>query len=514
MQFGFDNHRLDTERRELLRGAMPVALQPQVFDVLVHLLRNRDRVVAKDDLIAQIWCGRSVSDSTFTSRINAARTAIGDDGKQQKLIRTVPRKGLRFVGDVVEYVGDQRDLPAPFHGHSALPDRPAIAVLPFNNMSADPEQDYFADGLSEDIITALSKLRWFPVIARNSSFLYRGAPVHIRQVAEELGVRYVLEGSVRKHGERVRITAQLNDATTGSHLWAEYYDRDLNDVFAVQDEITGAVVSAIEPQICLAEKLRSQRKPPASLDAWDLTMRALAHFWRLSRQDNADAQALLEQAINLEPGCGQAFGVLATCIMFGVHMGWASFKDAAPAAEQAALAAIRIDSEDAWAHAALGGCYFYSSLTEALAELELALRLNPHFSMAQGIYGLALCYFGRWRDAADITERALRRNPRDPFRALLYGVAAYAQFVGRHYRDAIALARQAIRLRAEFAGPYRVLAAAAGMAGRSDLAVWALQELRCVQPDLSPAWVTDALPWQLGADREHFVEGLRRAGLA
>ncbi len=334
VQFSFDNHGLDTERRELYRGDARIAVQPQVFDVLVYLLQNRHRVVTKDDLIALVWGGRSVSDSTLTSRINAARTAIGDNGKQQKLIRTIARKGFRFVGIVSEHPTTVRvDPPRPeIHGHSALPlsDRPAIAVLPFNNMSADPQQEYFSDGISEDIITALSKLRWFPVIARNSSFIYKGSPVHMKQLAKELGVRYVVEGSVRRSGDRVRITAQLNDATTGSHVWAEHYDRDLTDVFAVQDEITDAIVAAIEPQILVAENFRSKRKAPASLDAWDLVMRALSHFWRLSRQDNADAQALLEKAIVLEPNYGQALGVLATCHMFGVQMGWAPFKKAAP----------------------------------------------------------------------------------------------------------------------------------------------------------------------------------------
>ena len=204
-----------------------------------------------------------------------------------------------------------------------LPDRPAIAVLPFTNMSGDPEQEYFSDGISEDIITALSKLRWFFVIARNSSFIYKGKAVHMKQVAEELGVGYVVEGSVRKSGDRVRITAQLNDVATGSHIWAERYDRGLADVFAVQDEITEAIVAAIEPQLYAAENFRAQRKPPDSMDAWDLVMRALSHYWRVTRQDNVVAQALLEKATAIDPNYGQALGVLATSQTFSAHMGWA-----------------------------------------------------------------------------------------------------------------------------------------------------------------------------------------------
>jgi len=229
MTLGFGDCEIDLERRELWRAKRAVHVEPQVFDLLVYLVQNRDRVVSKDDLIASVWGGRIVSESTLTSRINAARNAVGDSGRKQQLIRTIPRKGLRFIGAVQTQVDDNtpnqatdpppdeiRDVSRPA---LLLPDRPAIAVLPFTNMSGDPEQEYFSDGISEDIITALSKLRWFFVIARNSSFVYKGKAVHMKQVAEELGVGYVVEGSVRKSGDRVRIMAQLNDVSTGSHIW-------------------------------------------------------------------------------------------------------------------------------------------------------------------------------------------------------------------------------------------------------------------------------------------------------
>ena len=239
MTLSFGDYEIDVERRELRRAKTPVHVEPQVFDLLVYLVQNRDRVVSKDDLIAAVWGGRSVSDSTLTSRINAARNAVGDSGAEKKLIRTIARKGLRFIGEVrTQPTGtepaDASGLP-PDQVHEGsraalpLPDRPAIAVLPFINMSGDSEQEYFSDGISEDIITALSKLRWFFVIARNSSFIYKGKAVHMKQIAEELGV-------------------VLNDAATGSHIWAEHYDRSLADVFAVQDEITEA---ANLPHCCL-----------------------------------------------------------------------------------------------------------------------------------------------------------------------------------------------------------------------------------------------------------------------
>jgi TolB-like protein/Tfp pilus assembly protein PilF len=524
VRFFFADHVLDIERRELRRSSEAIAVEPQVLDLLIYLVQNRDRVVSKDDLIASVWGGRIVSDSTLTSRIYAARKAVGDSGQHQKLIRTVARKGLRFVGAVRTQPnsGESALVAAPPsdepHEHAQpalpLPDRPAIAVLPFVNMSGDPEQEYFSDGISEDIITALSKLRWFFVIARTSSFGYKGKAVHMKQIADELGVGYVIEGSVRKAGDRVRITVQLIDVATGNHLWAERYDRGLTDLFAVQDEITEAIVASIEPQLYAAENFRARRKPPESMDAWDLVMRALSHYWRVTRQDNVVAQALLEKAITIDPNYGQALGVLAASYTFSAHMGWADMATAVPIAQRAALAAIRADSEDPWARYALGCVYLFTrNFEDSLAELELALSLNPNFSLAQGYYGLALSYCGRWEEADEAARRALRLSPRDPFSALYYGIASYAQFVGRNYDEAMQLARAAIRLRGDFAGGHRVLTAAAGMAGQADIATGALLELRRAQPNISLAWIASEMPIKQDADREHYLEGLRRAGL-
>jgi TolB-like protein len=526
LQFLFENHSLNTDRRELRRGCELVAVEPQVFDLLIYLLIHRDHVVSKDDLFASVWAGRVVSDSTLTSRINAARKAIGDSGEDQKLIRTVARKGFRFVGSVQMSEAGADDIDAgraaqesrdpirdpwrPITPH----ERPAIAVLPFTNMSGDSEQEYFSDGISEDIITALSKLRWFFVIARNSSFTYKGKAVHMKQVGTELGVGYVLEGSVRRGGDRVRITAQLNDVSTGSHLWAEKYDRELADVFAVQDEITEAIVAAIEPQLYAAENFRAQRKPPDSLDAWDLVMRALSHYWRVTRQDNVVAQALLEKAIAIDPTYGQALGVLATSYTFSAHMGWADMAGVAEIAERAAVAAIQADSADPWAHLALGSVFlFRRRFEDSLAEFESALDLNPNFSLAQGYYGLTLSYCGRWQEGCAAAQRALQLSPRDPFSAVFCGISAYSHFVGRKYEEAIRLAREGIRQRDDFVGGHRVLTAAAGMAGQHDVAKAALLELKRAQPNISLSWIAAHMPIRDQSECEHYLEGFRRAGL-
>jgi TolB-like protein/cytochrome c-type biogenesis protein CcmH/NrfG len=523
VQYVFAGHVLDPDRRELARGSMRIPVEPQVFDVLMCLVQNSDRVISKDDLIASVWSGRIVSDSTLTSRINAARRAIGDSGEEQSLIRTVSRRGFRFVGAVstrdgsgptVNTAGQQRgngDAPAFAF---PLPDRPAIAVLPFTNMTGDPGQEYFSDGVSEDIITALSKLRWFFVIARNSSFIYKREAVLLREVAEELGVRYVVEGSVRRSGNRVRITAQLNDVASGSHIWAERYDRELADVFAVQDEITEAIIAAIEPQLYAAETFRSHRKAPDSLDAWDLVIRALSHYWRVTRQDNVVAQALLEKAVALDPNYGQAHGLLAASHTFTAHMGWSDMASVISIAERAAHSAIICDNEDSWAHYALGCAYLFSRrFDDSLAGFESALRLNPNSAMAQAYHGLTLAYCGRWEDGDAAARRALRLSPHDPFSAIYYGIASYCQYAGRNYAEAMRLAREGIRQRNDFVGAHRVLTAAAGMTGQQGVASAALTELRRVQPNISLAWIEKSMPMQHRADLNHYVDGFRRAGL-
>jgi TolB-like protein/Tfp pilus assembly protein PilF len=521
MKFFFSNQILDTNTRELSRENMPVSLEPQVFDLVVHLMENRDRVVSKEELIDKIWKGRHVAESTLTSRINAARKAVGDSGSAQTLIRTVARKGFRFVANVQtgkEGVTPSEPAAAPRDDGSQavvpLGDRPGIAVLPFINMSGDQAQDYFSDGISEDIITALSKLRWFFVIARNSSFVYKGRSAHINEIARELGVRYVVEGSIRRSGDRVRISAQLNDVSTGSHLWAERYDRDIADVFAVQDEITEAIVAAVEPHLYAAESFRAQHKPPGSLDAWDLVMRALSHYWRVTRQDNTVAQALLEKAIEIDPQYGKALGLLATSRIFGAHMGWADMASVMPSATREAQAAVETDSEDAWAHHGLAYSYLFARrFDDAIAEFELALRLNPNFAFSQAFYAVTLCYAGRYEEGDVAIRRALRLSPRDPLAGIYSGLGAYIQFAAGRYDEAIQLARESLRQRSDFVGAHRVLTAAAGMSGDRELASLALQGLRQVQPNISLAWIARELPMKQAEDREHYLDGLRRAGL-
>lgn len=322
MQFLFDDFVLDPDRRELTRGSQAIDVGPQVFDLLLYLVQNRDRVVSKDGLFEAIWGGRVVSDSTLTSHINAVRKALGDNGEEQRLIRTIARKGFRFVGEVAEAsapphaVSPKSELPGSNHAIPKvlpLPDKPSIAVLPFRNLSGDSEQEYFADGVVEDIIGALSRAAWLFVIARNSSFTYKGRAVDIKQVGRELGVRYVLEGSVRKAGDRVRITGQLIDATTATHIWAERFEGTLEDVFALQDQIATSVVGAIAPQLERAEIERAKHMPTTSLSAYDCYLRGVAGLQEGSRSAIDEALTHFRSAVELDPDFASGYAMAAWC---------------------------------------------------------------------------------------------------------------------------------------------------------------------------------------------------------
>jgi TolB-like protein/Flp pilus assembly protein TadD len=521
--YHFSDHALDTDRRELRRGRTRVPIEPQVFDLLIYLIQNRERVVSKDDLIGAVWNGRAISESAFSSRINSARNAVGDDGEKQRLIQTFPRKGFRFVG-VVHEVGNSveqsRDDVAlkqsPPLSASSL-DKPSIAVLSFTNMSGDPQQDYFADGMAEDITTALSKVRWFLVTSRNSSFVYKGKPIDIKQAAHQLGVRYVLEGSVRKVGARVRITAQLLDAS-GHHVWAERYDRDLADVFAVQDEITERVVAAIEPQLYAAEGIRTKRKPPESFDAWECVVRALALLNSRARVDVEAARELLRKAVTLDPGYGQAHSLLSFAITLGVHMGWDPRESALALASDGARRALFLDTDDPWAHVALGYVLAWSARAdEAIAEYQKALALNPNFAVAHWLLALALCYLGRAEEALTHGDQAERLSPRDLFARGNAGVSnnvrAIACFIAGRYREGITFARRAIIESPNLIPAHRALVVNCALAGDLAEAKLSLQSLQRLIPALSLKSIDGVMPYVRDDDRNRYLKGFRLAGL-
>jgi adenylate cyclase len=389
--------------------------------------------------------------------------------------------------------------------------KPSIAVLPFVNMSGDPDQEYFSDGISEDIITALSRLRWFLVIARTSTFAYKGRSTDVKQVGRELAVGYVLEGSVRKIGQRVRITAQLIDAAAGSHIWAERYDRDLSDIFALQDEITASVTATIEPKLLAAEGIRAGLRAARDLSAWDVVARGLSHFWKLTAAESEKGIEILRDAVQRYPDYAPAHSMLAFGLVISAYVGWMpADRDAA---SRLARRAVELDEDDPWAHASLGYLAFTCRQTEeSLRHFQAALDLNPNFAAAYGAQGWALVFDGRSEDALVNFERALRMSPRDPLNGfILAGISAANYFAGR-YSEAVEWAAKAVELRPGLLGAHRVLCASLAQAGRIEEAVSALATLRRLQPNLSLSWVQESVPYT-AKPMKHFLEGLREAGL-
>ena len=390
-----------------------------------------------------------------------------------------------------------------------LPDKPSIAVLPFANMSGDPEQEYFADGISEDIITGLSKLRWFFVIARNSSFTYKGKAVDVKRVARELGVRYVLEGSVRKGGNRVRITAQLIDAATNNHIWADRYDGELTDVFALQDEITKKVVAAIEPRLLEAEGIRSQNRSPDDLGAWEMVIQANSLFWRLTKTENEAAIALLKRAVERYPDYAPAHSMLAFMMLVSGHLGWSVEEQAAALAARAAA----LDDNDPWAHLALGYAAFVRRQTSvATAEFRRAIALNPNFAAAYGYLGWALAFDGQSDQAIAHLEEAIRMSPHDPQNAVFNAGFAAAHYLAGRYAKAVEYSSTALQQRSAFTAGYRIHCASLAQNGQSDEARAVLARLKELQPDVSIAWIKQNVPYQPGPMAK-FLEGMRKAGL-
>ncbi len=524
MQYVFGDFALDPDRRELTRNAEAIAIGPQVFDLLLFLVQNRERVVSKDDLLDAVWDGRIVSESTLTSHINAARKAIGDNGNEQRLIKTLPRKGFRFVADVSETQSPETEktqLAEPTALSHApaqpqLPDRPSIAVLAFQNLSGDPEQDYFADGVIEDIITALSRIRWLFVIARNSSFIYKGRAVDVKQVGRDLGVRYVLEGSVRKAANRVRITGQLIDATTGTHLWADRFESALDDIFELQDRMAESVVGAIAPQLERAEIERAKRKPTESLDAYDYYLRGMTNFHRGTREAIGDALPLFIKATQLDPGFASAYAMAAWCHFWRKINGWMDDR-ASEIAEGTRLArrAVELGKDDAVALARSGHAlaHLAGELDGGIALLDRALMLNPNFAAAWFLSGFARIWSGEMDDAIERFARAMRLSPLDPEVFRMQAGVAMAHLLAGRFDDAASWAEKSSRELPSFLIVVAIMAASHALAGRPDDAGRAMDQLRQLDPSLRISNIQDWLPFQRPDDLATFADGLRKAGL-
>jgi TolB-like protein/DNA-binding winged helix-turn-helix (wHTH) protein len=559
MVFAFGDSVLDVNRRELRRGGDPVSLEPQVFDLLAYLIRKRERVVGKDELIASIWGGRIVSDSALTTRINAARKAVGDSGAEQRLIKTFPRKGVRFVGVVRETehtaapatrrIDDvppeptasrdfrirPRGVLSPLaailllalvaagltfyrYGRNdagpSLPGRPSIAVLPFNNLSGDPGQDYLSDGVTEDIITALSKFSGLFVIARNSSFRFKNKSADVVQIGRELGVRYLLKGSIQKSGERIRITAQLIDASSGNQRWADRYDSELKDVFAVQDEVTQKIVITLAAYVTKAETERASRKPPQAWDAYDYYLQgraAMAEFIRLRTTDSASNVAqLYERALAADPKYAPVYTALSE---LRVNL-WLNQQNKASStldeAHSLALKAVDLDPLLPEAHAALGWVLHWQGHgQDALAEFRRALEFNPN--LADSRYGEVLTQEGLPADALKEIDKSLRLDPLpQPIR---FGYLGHAYYTLRQYRDAVEPLRECTRLSPALRPCHVRLAATYAQLGRRSEAMAEAATVLRIEPRFTITEWRSNMRYADPDQAKDLVDGLRAANL-
>jgi adenylate cyclase len=524
--FLFEDYALDTDRRELRQGSVAVPVEPQVFDLLAYLVKNRERVATKDDLVAAIWGGRAVSQSTLTTRINAARCAIGDSGAEQRLIKTLARKGLRFVGavrekaelELVTAMGAGDATAQKTKPETSLPDKPSIAVLPFANLSGDQQQDYFSDGITEDIITELSRFSELLVIARNSTFQYKGKAADIRDVGRQLAARYVLEGSIRRDGDRVRINAQLIDATTGAHRWAEHYDRELRDVFAVQDEVARAIVATLAAHVNRAELQRTLLKPPAMWEAYDYYLRGTAAFLirnirKRVTESLYDARRLLEQSLAIDPDYARAYAMLswtlarAYCEPFDSdYMSPAALDRAHNLAETA----VQLDAHLPQARAQLGWVLLWKRQHgAAIAEFERAFALNPNF--IDNRFGEVLTYAGAPAKAIEVLQANNRLDPFQPPGRLWF--MGHAYYMLKRYEDAVRSLREfAARVPSPLA-LHLFLAGAYAQAGQLAEARAEAAEVLRIDPGFTIARNKCLAVYKAPKDAEHRFDGLRKAGL-
>lgn len=519
MRYFFANYVLDADRRELRRGAEAVAVSPQAFDLLDFLIRHRHRVVSKDDLIAAIWHRRVVSNSALTTRINAARDAIGDTARQHRMIKTLPRKGFRFVGVVREeqgsaHVADANTSSGSGRHAAPLPEGPSLALLPFQNLSDERELAFFADGVAEDVLTELSHLRWLRVTARNAGLAHTGGrPIDVSRADSELGVRYVLECSVRRADRRIRATCRLTEATTGTLLWGRRFERNLADAFNVQDEIAKATTSAVATTIVDAEQRRATWKLPADLDAWEAYQRGMWHMSKCDAAENRSARAFFQRTIELDPAYPAGYGALAWSIMMSASIfSEMTIAEGCALSEPLVSKAIALDQDDTEVRARLAlAALLKGDLEGAVAEAEQVLSVDERCAGALGVKGAALVYSGNREEGRRALRQYLKLSPRDPARPIQLSQIATSMYLDGDYSGAASTARQVVRQYPSHPIAYRWLAASLGQLGRAEEAKDALQTLQTISPSSFEMYVRQR-PKYCSIEYAPMLEGLRKAG--
>jgi TolB-like protein len=520
LHYLFENYALDTDRRELQRGTDVVAIAPQVFDLLNYLIGNRERVVSKDDLIRTVWQGRVVSEAALTTRLNAVRNAIGDSGVEQRLIKTLPRKGFRFIGTVQETPGPvaaagTSGSPSPAF---ARPGKPSLVVLPFANLSPDPEQEYFADGVTESLTTDLSRMIGIFVIGRNTAFTYKGKHVDLKQIGRELGVRYVLEGSVQRSESRMRINVQLIDAETGNHLWAERFDKPIADLFDMQDEIGARLANQLGTELVTAEARRAARAPHP--DSMDLYFQGKASLNRGSDPANlSQARTFFEQALRLDAGNIEALvGTAFVDAMRGTAMLTGDRTARLTAAETTLAKVLALAPNHAMAHCLFGVVRIFTKrAAQGIAECERALELDRNLAFAYGWIGLAKCFLGRAEETEAYITKAFRLSPRDNRTFNWMNTAGVAKSYLAADEAAVGWFRRSIETNRNVTPfVHFYLAAALAHLDQIEEARASLQAGLALDPDFTLTHFHASAPMDNPtclAQRERIADGMRQAGL-
>jgi TolB-like protein/DNA-binding winged helix-turn-helix (wHTH) protein len=545
VKYRFAQFEIDPSRHELRRVGESVHIEPQVFDIIVHLVRNRDRFVSKDELIERIWNGRVISEAALSSRINGARRALGDNGNDQNFIKTLHKRGFRFVADVQEVSvnSDQDAAPlvpdavalsgAPVKVSvsaevSGLGDvvsesiraeavtRSSIAVMPFRNMSGDQENDYFSYGLTEDVIRLLARNRWLAVISRHSTIAFQGRPVDAREIGEQLGVRYLVVGSVRKNREAVRITAELVRTADGEQLWSDTYDLQLEYIFDIQEEMATQIAATIEPELSKVEQKLAARKEPSSLDAWDCYQRGLWNLWRFTEPGFDAAEGYFQRAIAADQKFARGHGALGYVNVQRALVDEPKNRSARlEIAMRQARHAVLLDDLDCFCHCVLGRALCLTRRNdEALAALDVSLELNPSFAQAYFAQGFNLLWYGREIESEALLDRATTLSPRDSHLWSFHHVRSWTHFSLEEYEIAVEFARRATRQTNVNYQPFATLAASLGLLGESAQAKLVAAELLQRKPSYNAETARQELFFCNDLDFvNRYVEGLRLAGV-
>lgn len=519
MPYAFLSFELDPDRLELRAGGELVHAEPQILALLALLVAHAGQTLTKEEINQHVWGGRIVSDAALSGRIKTLRQLLGDDGKRQETIRTVHRRGFRFVADVTSTPHEQdSDAPAPIQPVVQNPpqSKPTVAVLPFTNLSADPDQDYFSEGMSADLITHLARHRWLNVIARNTVFSFKNSGMNARQLGEALGARYVVEGSVQKSRNRIRVRVDLIDAHTGYQVWSERYDRELSDIFTVQDEITETIAARIEPEIGFAERNRVVAARPENLQAWDCFHLGVHHFYQFTAESNRQAQALLKRTQELDDRFGEAWAWWAYAVVLGmVYWDTPATQELLDEALAACEKALQLDPQNATFYALRARTLLARrEYDRAIVENQKAIELNPTFAAAYCGLGDSLAYEGRYDEAIACFEHSVALSPNDPQLWAFYSYGALALLFMREFERAEAWSERALATpNCQFwAQAHRAVALA--YLDRGDEARRCIEAIKREVPRFSQRYAKERMFYLKRTDQiELYLQGLEKAGV-